>query len=166
MKASTPSGLLRLQPIMLPPEFKRIRDLYAGKCTHVDRWCGHLIDTLDSLGLKGDTLIVFTSDHGMILGKRGELHKGQDRLRIQDSRCPPLLRHPDHALAGKGVEGFVQHHDLMPTLLRLLDEPVPDRCNGGDFGPLIAGERPGGLSAWRPSTFPATSSPEMSCSTG
>lgn len=126
-------------------EFQRIKALYAGECSHVDKWCGHVLDTLESLGMRDDTLVVFTSDHGTMVGEQGEIHKGIDRVRIQVTRCPLIIRHPDRSLAGRAVDGFVQHQDLMPTLLRLLGQPVPERCNGSDFWPLVAGERSGGL---------------------
>jgi arylsulfatase A-like enzyme len=111
----------------------------------VDQWCGHLLNTLDALGLGDDTLVVFTSDHGTMMGEQGEIHKGIDRVRIQVSRCPLILRYPDRAHAGQVVEGFLQHQDLMPTLLHLLGEPVPERCNGENAWPLVTGERRGGL---------------------
>jgi arylsulfatase A-like enzyme len=128
-----------------PAEFKRIRARYAGECTHTDRWCGYLLDTLDTAGLRDDTIVVFTSDHGTMMGEQGEIHKGIDRVRIQVARSPLIIRHPDRAYAGQAVEGFIQHQDLMPTLLRLLGEPVPERCNGENFWPFVTGERHGGL---------------------
>ena len=67
------------------------------------------------------------------------------RVRIQVTRCPLIIRHPDRARAGQVVEGFVQHQDLMPTLLHLLGEPALDRCNGENAWPLVTGERRGGL---------------------
>ena len=126
-------------------ELKRIKAHYAGECTHVDKWCGYVIDTLDSLGLRDDTIVVFTSDHGTMMGEQGEIHKGVDRVRIQVARCPLIIRHPDRAYAGKVVDGFIQHQDLMPTLLYLLGQPVPERCNGENFWPLVTGEGSGGL---------------------
>ena len=122
-------------------QVRRIQANYAGECTHVDKWCGHVIGTLDELGLLDDTLIVFTSDHGCMMGEQGEIHKGADRVRIQVSRCPLIIRHPDRAHTGKVVDGMVQHQDLMPTLLSLLGEEVPARCDGKDFWPLVTGER-------------------------
>jgi len=124
-----------------PEEVQRIRAHYAGECTHVDKWCGHVLDTLRARGLLDDTLVVFTSDHGCMMGEQGELHKGQDRLRIQVSRCPLIIRHPDGAHAGQVVHGLLQHQDLMPTLLRLLGQDVPERCDGQDFWPLVTAER-------------------------
>ncbi|MCD6288963.1 MAG: sulfatase [Anaerolineae bacterium] len=126
-------------------EFRRIKAHYAGECTHVDKWIGYVIDTLDSLGMRDDTIVVFTSDHGTMMGEQGEIHKGVDRVRIQVTRSPLIIRHPDRAYAGKVVEGFIQHQDLMPTLLHLLGEPVPEQCDGENFWPLVTGERQGGL---------------------
>jgi arylsulfatase A-like enzyme len=126
-------------------EFRRIKAHYAGECSHVDKWCGRVLDALDALRLRDETLVVFTSDHGCMMGEQGQIHKGEDRLRIQVTRTPLLIRHPDRSLAGKGVKGFVQHQDLMPTLLKLMGQPVPERCNGEDFWPLVTGERTGGL---------------------
>jgi arylsulfatase A-like enzyme len=129
-------------------EFRRIRAHYAGECTHVDRWCGHVIAALDSLGLRDDTVVVFTSDHGTMMGEQGEIHKGVDRVRVQVARSPLIIRHPDRTYAGKRVEGFIQHQDLMPTLLHLLGEPPPERCNGETFWPLVDGGASGGLRDW------------------
>jgi len=126
-------------------EFRRIKAHYAGECSHVDKWCGHVLGTLDELNLLDDTIVVFTSDHGTMMGEQGEIHKGADRVRIQVSRSPLIIRHPDQSYAGKVVEGLIQHQDLMPTLLYLLGEDVPDSCNGQNFWPLVTGERTGGL---------------------
>ena len=38
-------------------EFARVRAHYAGECTHVDRWCGHVLETLDTLGMRDDTVV-------------------------------------------------------------------------------------------------------------
>lgn len=119
----------------------RVKAQYAGECSHVDKWCGFVLDALEAAGLVEETIVVFTSDHGTMLGEQGEMHKGVDRLRTQVTRVPFLLRHPDQAFAGKVVPGFAQHHDLMPTLLHLLGETVPERCNGENFWPLVTGEK-------------------------
>lgn len=81
-------------------EFARIRAHYAGECTHVDQWCGFVLETLDTLGLRDDTVVVFTSDHGTMMGEQGEIHKGIDRVRVQVTRCPLIIRHPARAQAG------------------------------------------------------------------
>ncbi len=120
-----------------PAEFQRVKALYAGECSLVDRWVGYLLERLDTLGLADETIVVFTSDHGTMMGEQGQVHKGQDRLRIQCTRVPLIVRLPDRAYAGKRVQGFVQHQDIMPTLMNLLDKPVPERCNGADLWPMV-----------------------------
>jgi len=49
---------------LTPEEQQHIRALYAGECTLVDRWIGRLLDRVDDLGLRENTAIIFTSDHG------------------------------------------------------------------------------------------------------
>jgi len=112
-----------------------IRAAYAGEVTLVDRWVGHALDALRETGRMEDTLIIFTSDHGTMLGEQGELHKGNNRLRNQVTRVPLLIRHPNGEAAGKRVRGFCQHQDVMPTLLGLLGEPVPERVLGRNIWP-------------------------------
>jgi arylsulfatase A-like enzyme len=112
---------------------------YAGEVTLVDRWVGHLLETLRELGRMDDTLIVFTSDHGCMMGEQGEIHKGEDRLRNQCTRLPLLIRHPKGEAAGRTVHGFVQHQDIMPTALALLGIEGPDRMLGADIWPLATG---------------------------
>jgi len=116
---------------------------YAGEVTLVDRWVGHLLDALREAGHDRDTLVVFTSDHGCMLGEQGELHKGQDRLRNQCTQLPLLMRHPRRLAAGKRVKGFVQHQDIMPTALSLMGIPSPKRCLGRNAWPLVEGRASG-----------------------
>lgn len=59
-----------------------------------------------------------------------------------------IIRHPNTV-----VDGLVQHQDLMPTLLGLMGQDVPERCNGADFWPMVTGERTGGLRDYAVSAF-------------
>ncbi|MEA3400841.1 MAG: sulfatase [Armatimonadota bacterium] len=117
-------------------ELRTIRAGYAGECTLIDRWVGHLLDTLAREELLDETLIVFTSDHGCMMGEQGEIHKAADRLRNQVTQVPLIVRHPGGEAAGARVGGFVQHQDIMPTALSIMGEEIPDRCNGEDIWPL------------------------------
>ena len=129
---------------MSPEEFYRVKALYAGEVTLVDRWVGYLLERLDALNLADDTVVVFTSDHGTMMGEQDEVHKGADRLRIQCTRVPLIIRTPDRAFAGQRVNGFVQHQDVMPTVLDRLGVPAADRVNGEDFWPMVT-DRASGL---------------------
>jgi len=116
--------------------FRCVQAGYAGECTLVDRWIGHLLDTLADEDRLDDTLIVFTSDHGCMMGEQGDIHKGENRLRNQVTQVPLLIRHPDGEAAGARVGGFVQHQDIMPTALSIIGEDIPERCNGENIWPL------------------------------
>ncbi|MCK4284341.1 MAG: sulfatase-like hydrolase/transferase, partial [Candidatus Brocadiae bacterium] len=120
-------------------QFANIRAAYAGEVTLVDRWVGHLLDALRDTGRMEDTLIIFTSDHGCMLGEQGQIHKGTDRIRNQVTRVPLLIRHSGGEAAGRRVAGFCQHQDLMPTALNILGEPVPDRVLGRNIWPQALG---------------------------
>ena len=52
-------------------DLESARAMYSGKLTMVDRWIGRLLDRIDSMGLSGDTAILFTTDHGFYFGERG-----------------------------------------------------------------------------------------------
>jgi len=123
-------------------QVRRIEAAYAGEVTLVDRWIGKLLDTLRNTGRLNDTLVVFTTDHGCMMGEQGELHKGEDRLRNQCTRLPLFIRHPEGIGAGRRVSGFVQHQDIMPTALSLMGLPQPDRVLGADLWPMVTDGAP------------------------
>ncbi len=132
-------------------EFRMIRAAYAGEVTLVDRWVGHLLDALRETGRMDDTLIIFTSDHGCMMGEQGQIHKGTARLRNQVTHVPLLVRHPGGQARGERVAGFCQHQDIMPMALGILGEPAPDRVLGRDIWPQALGQ--GGAPEWVVSAF-------------
>ena len=125
---------------MTRQQVRNVQTAYAASVTLVDRWIGHLLDALRESGHDKDTLVVFTSDHGCMMGEQGEIHKGQDRLRNQCTQLPLFIRHPKGKGGGTRVRGFVQHQDIMPTALSLIGLPVPKRCLGRDAWPLAEGK--------------------------
>jgi arylsulfatase A-like enzyme len=123
---------------MTDDQVRRVEAAYAGEVTLVDRWVGKLLDTLRDRGLIEETLVIFTTDHGCMMGEQGEIHKGEDRLRNQCTRLPLFIRHPQGTGAGQRVRGFVQHQDIMPTALGLLGVEAPERALGSDVWPMVA----------------------------
>ena len=122
-------------------EFANAKAAYAGEVTLVDRWIGHVLDALRESGKYDDTLIVFTSDHGTMMGEQGEVHKREDRLRNQVTQVPLIIRHPKGDGAGTTVDVFVQHQDIAPTALALLGVEPPERMTGCSVWP-VGGELP------------------------
>ncbi len=130
--------------VKLPEEIKkRFRANYAGEVTCVDYWVGRLLDTIKELGLFENTLVVFTADHGALLGEQGQFLKGPTKLRGQVTHVPLLLRMPDKQHAGKKISGFVNHTDVMPSCLQLLGLKAPPRVTGKSFWPMMKGESKG-----------------------
>jgi arylsulfatase A-like enzyme len=122
-----------------PEEQERITALYCGEVTFVDRWVGAFLERVDALRLWEDTIVVLTSDHGTQLMDHGRFGKGADEMHPFNTRIPLHIRHPDGP-RGKAIDAFVQSHDLMPTLLRLLDVPYAN-VDGSDAWSLVTGER-------------------------
>jgi arylsulfatase A-like enzyme len=121
------------------PIKQRFRTNYAGDVNGVDYWVGNLLDTIEQFGLFDNSVVVFMSDHGAMLGEHGQFLKGPDKLRGQVTHIPLLIRTPGNQYAGKKVSGFVQVPDVMPTALHLLGLKPPPRVTGTNIWPLVTG---------------------------
>ena len=117
-----------------------IRALYAGEVTFVDRWIGRLLEKLDDLGLRDDTVIIFTTDHGTHLGEEGCIQKTPGLLNSAVAQLPLIIRHPDRQFAGNRVDSLVSGMDVAPTILSLLGVSDVPAMDGMDLWPLAAGE--------------------------
>ncbi len=126
-------------------EIEHARALYFGLVTMVDTWVGKFLSKVESLGLMKNTILVFLADHGTMMGEQGQLHKAETRLRRQVTNVPLLISDPRKNHDGRKIRGFVQHPDVVPTALELLDLKSPKRVTGESFAPMLAGSRSGGL---------------------
>ncbi|MCJ1879117.1 choline-sulfatase [Pseudomonas nitroreducens] len=92
------------------------RRAYFGACSYVDAQIGALLRTLEDCNLSDDTLIVFSGDHGDMLGERGlwyKMHWFEMAARV------PLLVHAPRRFAPRRVGESVSTVDLLPTLVEL-----------------------------------------------
>jgi arylsulfatase A-like enzyme len=124
-------------------EIRQLRATYYGMITQVDDQIGRLLDHLESTGEDRDTLVVFTCDHGEMLGDH--YMWGKEGYFDQAYHIPLLIRDPRHAAdAARGtiVEAFTEAVDIMPTILEWLDLEVPAQCDGRSLLPFLTGERP------------------------
>ncbi len=117
------------------------RDLiarYYGLCHLLDRHVGRILDKLEELNLDRNTLVVFTSDHGDMMGSHGMYMKS---MMYEESQGVPLLvRHPSYG-GGRVIGEPVSQVDLVPTLLHALGADPPPHLQGQSLMPLLAGER-------------------------
>ncbi len=101
----------------------RMRELYACAVSFMDYNVGRILDALDEEGLKENTLVVFISDHGEMLGDLGTYQK----FLPYDASCriPMVLRWPKKIEAGRRVGQFADLNDLLPTFLEAAGTPYP-----------------------------------------
>ena len=111
---------------------------YRGEVRYVDAQLGHLLDRLTLLGLRDETAVIVTSDHGEGLGDHGLLKHGSN-LFDELVRVPLLVRGPGIP-AGRRLRGNAQLEDLLPTALSLMGAPIPDEIDGVDLLPWLRGE--------------------------
>lgn len=126
-------------------EVEHVKALYSGYVTMVDHWVGKFLDKVESMGLLKNSIVVFTGDHGTLIGEQGQIHKGERRMRDQVNHVPLLVYDPGENHNGRRIEGFVQHTDIVPSLLELMALTAPNRVTGESFVPLLSGAKSGGL---------------------
>jgi len=145
-KALYPEGSLPYRPNTAEPKGRRRRrrynpwPTYRGYHAHVtaiDEELGRLAKKLDELGLANDTIIVYSSDHGSMLGSHGV---GGKRQPYEESiKVPFIIRWPGVIPAGRKADSLFGTIDIMPSLCGLAGIPVPESCSGQDFSPTMRG---------------------------
>ncbi|MCP4606685.1 MAG: sulfatase [Proteobacteria bacterium] len=95
---------------------------------------------LQSLGVDDQTLLIFISDHGEELFERGQLgHRKNSSLYQELLRVPFIIRLPGGKGAGTVIDTQVSTLDIVPTVLEIIGQPIPDDLSGQSLVPLIEG---------------------------
>jgi len=131
----------------------RMRELYAAEVTMVDAWLGRFLDYLANIGVLDHTLVVLTSDHGVLLGEYGWVGKRYTEMHTELSQVPFAIRHPAGKAKGKASRYWASHHDIGPTVLSLLGFEKPSSMNGTDLSPLLDGKQPGEKRSYRTAAY-------------
>ncbi len=121
-----------------PADWQRMIANYWGLCSLIDTHVGTILDTLEACGLDDNTIVVFTSDHGDMMGSHRLIAKCV--MYEEAVRVPLMIRLPGQK-EGRRVKGPVSQIDVVPTLLDLLGQPVPDHLEGDSLRDLLLGER-------------------------
>lgn len=105
--------------------------VYYGMVSMLDAYIGKILDRLDELGLRENTLVVFTTDHGHFLGQHGLIAKGpfhyEDLLRV-----PLIARLPGVIPQGERSQALQSLVDMAPTFLSFAGAGVPRGMTGLD----------------------------------
>ena len=123
--------------------FREYLRCYYAQITMMDACVGRILDALDELKLSDHTLIVFTSDHGNMLGQHGMMDKSLGGFYDDLMRVPLLLRLPGALPAGKTSDALVTTMDIAPTILDFLGATPLAKTHGRSLRETIAGSDPG-----------------------
>jgi arylsulfatase A-like enzyme len=124
-------------PLKTEADWRRMIANYWGLCSLVDTHVGRILATLEDCGLAEDTIVVYTSDHGDMMGSHGLLAKC---VMFEEAvRVPLLVRLPGQR-GGRRVLEPVSQVDLVPTLLDLMGCATPDCLQGQSLRPALEGK--------------------------
>lgn len=126
-------------------EIRNARHAYYGMCSYVDDLVGRLLDTLEVTGLDRDTIVIFTADHGEMMGERGSWYKFSPFE--WSSRVPLVIRLPGKK-GGRRESMNVSLVDLLPTLLDFASEGKQPRLYEPIDGHSMANMLDGPDSSW------------------
>jgi len=111
---------------------------YYAHVSALDAELGRLLETLEKTQQAADTIVIYTSDHGSMLGSHG---LGGKRLPFDEScRVPFLVRYPGVVPAGGTSDALLASIDIFPTLCGLAGIAVPAHCEGRDLSAAVRGE--------------------------
>jgi arylsulfatase A-like enzyme len=117
---------------------RRLLAGYYAHCTALDDCIGTLLNTLRESDLDQNTILIFTSDHGDMLGSHGGRNKQQPY--DESIRVPLLIRWPAGLGArGRKLDALINSEDMMPTILGLCRVAIPQTVEGLDYSGYIHG---------------------------
>lgn len=130
-------------------KFQRYMRDYLATAKGLDRNIGRILDQLDAMGLKENTIVIYTSDQGFYMGEHGWFDK---RFMYEESFSTPfVIRYPGHIKPGTSVNDMIINIDYAPTLLQFAGAKIPSDLQGNSFAPLLM--KPGSVKNWRDAVY-------------
>jgi len=124
---------------LTPRERREITAAYYAMIEQVDDNVGRILKMLDDTGRRKDTIVIFMSDHGELLGDHGIYLKGP-YIYDCSTRVPLIISWPGHFRSGVKSDALVELLDVAPTLLDAAGIPVPDRMQGKPLTDILTGK--------------------------
>ena len=132
------SGLMAYDDIS-DREHRLIRAAYWAMCDLIDAQVGRMVQALDRTGQRDNTLIIFHSDHGELLGDHGMYLKGPVFYESA-VHTPLIINMPGTVASGQPSKAIVELVDIAPTLMEAAGLEVPKRMQGQSLWPLLTGK--------------------------
>jgi arylsulfatase A-like enzyme len=118
-----------------PVKIQEWTAIYYAMVEEVDVKIGELLDTLGDAA--NNTLVIFTSDHGEMLGAHQK--RSKNNFYEESSKVPLMMKFPDHIKSGTMVDEVVSHLDLFSTILDYAGAADADKSDGKSLRPFIEG---------------------------
>lgn len=133
--SNVPLAWSKKAPVSEEEKKKRIRNTYA-MIDLIDRAVGRIIETLEELGELDHTILIFTSDHGELMGDHGLWKKGPFFF-DGELRVPLLIYDPDFKQNGTATRSLASSIDIYPTVFDLLGKEWPEYIDGVSLVPAM-----------------------------
>jgi arylsulfatase A-like enzyme len=114
---------------------------YYAMVTSLDDCMGRIDEALKKAGISDDTILIFTSDHGDMLGSQGQ--KLKQRPWEESINVPFIMKYPRGVKPGTRSDDLLSSVDMMPSLLGLCDARIPDKTQGLDQSAMLLGKDKG-----------------------
>ena len=124
-----------------PEERKKIPDwmkVYYAMVANVDWNFGRILEAIEKAGIREDTIVVFTSDHGEMFGAQGR--RAKNIFYEEAVRVPFVVRWPGKTPPGRVSDACLNTPDIMPTLLSMAGMPIPAKVEGTDLSHCALGK--------------------------
>lgn len=119
---------------------KVIKAYYYALISFQDKQIGRLLDFLEENDLREDTIVVYTTDHGDMMGDFGLYFK--QNFYNGSVHIPFMISYPARIQGGRASEELAGLQDLLPTLLSLSGEPLQQEVDGKDLTPVLLENKP------------------------
>ena len=117
---------------------------YYAHCSATDKAIGDLANRIEALGLEGNTIMVFTSDHGEMMGAHGRLPFRKQLAWDESLHVPFLIRYPGIGdRSGAKINAPITTPDILPSLLSLCGIDIPGSIEGDDLSGMMLSPDPG-----------------------
>jgi arylsulfatase A-like enzyme len=111
---------------------------YYGAITAIDKEFARLLTALEETGMAQNTIVIYTSDHGEMMGSHG--HMAKQMPHEESCHVPFFVRLPERPTKGRRSDALFASVDIYPTLCGLAGLPIPKHCSGHDLSGIVRGD--------------------------